>query len=1001
MKQRYNALDIKAAVVELRKQFTSCRVVNIYDCDHKTYLIKLNKPESKAVILIESGIRIHSTEFDLPKNVIPSGFSMKLRKHIRSRRLEKCEQVGADRIVDLQFGSNEAAYHLLIELYDRGNILLTDFEYTIISVLRPRTDENTDVKFTVKEKYPLHLARTEEKLTLERLDQIFSKTKPNDEVKKVLTANLTFGGALIEHCLSVGNFPDKAIIGKNFHVETDMARLFEALKEGDKIVAEINSGHLKGFIIQKKTKAPKLDTKNLMEILEEDVLIYEEFHPYLFNKFKSLPYIEFETFDKAVDEFYSKLETQKSEMKESAQNRDAVKKLDNVKKDHQQRIEKLKHSQTADEFKAQLIEYNLELVEHAIFLVNSAVANQLDWQEINEIIQDAREDGHTVALAIKELHLDINHVTLNLCNPDDEEDPEKLHTVKIDLGLNAYRNSRKFYEQKKTLFAKEKKTIDASDKALKSAEKRTLEILKQASKNQSITKSRKPYWFEKFFWFISSENYLVIGGHDQQQNEIIVKKHLRAGDLYVHADLNGASSVIIKNPTGKAVPPKTLNEAGSMAVCYSVAWEAKVLANAYWVHHDQVSKQAPSGEYIGTGSFMIRGKKNFLPQTALVFGLALMYKLDENSIARHEDDRKIKTLEEDELVSDKQTAEEAIEEEVPNSSNSSSESDKGELEDQPSNLSTVKEDEVKVEVIENEEKSIDNKAEFPDTAFQMKIVSDIKLEESEKKTESPHSESESESGSDGESAGGSKHIQGKTDNKATNVKAQNAPLKKGQKARLNKMKKKYKDQDEEDKELAMQLLGSKGNDQKKVKKSQVREEKKNQKKANQVAQQKKSKAVVSKADIYKKPIECTLPAVGEITAKVEGVKLELKRDEKEAEEENDGNEEFAEQQKEIDKALLNSLTGQPLDEDELLFAMTVCAPYSCITNYKHKVKLTPGTTKRGKAVKTAIEMFSRNPITSVKEKELIKTCLMKDQDGRNLPSKVKISAPNLNKLKKK
>ena len=35
--------------------------------------------------------------------------------------------------------------------------------------------------------------------------------------------------------------------------------------------------------------------------------------------------------------------------------------------------------------------------------------------------------------------------------------------------------------------------------------------------------------FEKFFWFISSENYLVIGGRDQQQNEIIVKKYLKAG----------------------------------------------------------------------------------------------------------------------------------------------------------------------------------------------------------------------------------------------------------------------------------------------------------------------------------------------------------------------------------------------------------------------------------------------------------------------------------------
>ena len=35
--------------------------------------------------------------------------------------------------------------------------------------------------------------------------------------------------------------------------------------------------------------------------------------------------------------------------------------------------------------------------------------------------------------------------------------------------------------------------------------------------------------FEKFFWFISSENYLVIGGRDQQQNELVVKRYLNEG----------------------------------------------------------------------------------------------------------------------------------------------------------------------------------------------------------------------------------------------------------------------------------------------------------------------------------------------------------------------------------------------------------------------------------------------------------------------------------------
>ena len=59
-------------------------------------------------------------------------------------------------------------------------------------------------------------------------------------------------------------------------------------------------------------------------------------------------------------------------------------------------------------------------------------------------------------------------------------------------------------------------------------------------------------------------------------------------DLYVHADLHGATSVIVKNPSGQPVPPKTLNEAGQFAVCYSAAWDSKVVTSAYWVESSQV-----------------------------------------------------------------------------------------------------------------------------------------------------------------------------------------------------------------------------------------------------------------------------------------------------------------------------------------------------------------------------------------------------------------------------
>ncbi len=38
---------------------------------------------------------------------------MKLRKHVRTRRLAKVDQIGTDRIVDLQFGENEFAVKIL------------------------------------------------------------------------------------------------------------------------------------------------------------------------------------------------------------------------------------------------------------------------------------------------------------------------------------------------------------------------------------------------------------------------------------------------------------------------------------------------------------------------------------------------------------------------------------------------------------------------------------------------------------------------------------------------------------------------------------------------------------------------------------------------------------------------------------------------------------------------------------------------------------------------
>jgi len=105
--------------------------------------------------------------------------------------------------------------------------------------------------------------------------------------------------------------------------------------------------------------------------------------------------------------------------------------------------------------------------------------------------------------------------------------------------------------------------------------------------------------------------------------------------------------MIVKNPQGGPVTPITLNEAATFAMCHSPAWDNKVLAQIYWVFADQVSKTPPTGMFIGTGSFIIRGKRNFLSPQRLELGFTCMFCLNEESLAGHLGERKAKISKEE------------------------------------------------------------------------------------------------------------------------------------------------------------------------------------------------------------------------------------------------------------------------------------------------------------------------------------------------------------------
>lgn len=139
---------------------------------------------------------------------------------------------------------------------------------------------------------------------------------------------------------------------------------------------------------------------------------------------------------------------------------------------------------------------------------------------------------------------------------------------------------------------------------------------------------RKHFWFEKApRWMVSSEGWVAIAGRDAKSNDAVVKRYLRERDLYLHADLQGAPSVVIKRPApGQGeIGEGTLREVAQWATSCSKAWRAGLAsADAFWVEGEQVSKAGASGEFVARGSWIIHGTKHFERDLPLELSLGVL-----------------------------------------------------------------------------------------------------------------------------------------------------------------------------------------------------------------------------------------------------------------------------------------------------------------------------------------------------------------------------------------
>ena len=873
-------------------------------------------------------------------------------------------------------------------------------------------------------------------------------------------------------------------------------------------------------------------TSNEFPVVSLDALIgrtdifYENFVPFHFAQYAGLRFIEFGDFDAAVDEYFSKVEGQKVEAQRMEQEDSFMKRLDKVREDNQKRVQTLVDAEERARKTAALIEQNAELVDAIVKTINGYLARQIDWTALAELVKQEKKKGDPLASIIHKLKLEQNAVVILLYTPDDkfdedydeeeeedkdvgvdsdasddeegEQKPQKPDArevkeatlVEIDLSLSAHKNSEKYFAVTKKATEKKQKTMDAANVAMKRAERKARSELKEVKLKASIQKIRSSYWFEKFNWFVTSDGFIVVAGRDMQQNELLYKRYLSKGDVYIHADIHGASTCIVKNPTGEPIPPRTLTEAGTLSVCYSSAWKNRILTSAWWVEENQVSKTAPTGEYLSTGSFMIRGKKNFLPPSSLIMGFGILFRLADESIAAHvkettdEDIRKEKERKHHErdvqsqlkhgeessssttstnnalnMIETQQTSSDAV---IGESTTAQEFTDLG-GDGEPNESGDDEDDEVASTAVEagsaieastrdpeseeaeeggeeedgddeeddDEDQKDDEHDSIAATTTDANITSptDSKFaldlaKESDTLDEDEAALLEAEdgvaasssSGNAGDSGASKKRMtkherlrqkkaeakgvdqveKGPKPGKKTAAQQQQQQQQQQQHGKKKKIPKKYRYQDEEERKAAMELLGSAGKP--KASPAPAKASSATSKGGNKG---KSSKPGVETPD-FKQKIEARQKAQAEKLAKdkeEEEIRLLMKEEKLEQLSETD----LAKLRETSAKGLgvnLSALTGRPRSTDVLLYAMAVCAPYDALSDFKYKVKITPGTFKKGKSANLAIHAFLHQSEATDREKELIRA-IPDTELAATMISNAKLQMPGLNAVSRK
>jgi predicted ribosome quality control (RQC) complex YloA/Tae2 family protein len=602
-KKEFTSFDASAVVHELKDAIVDSRVNNVYQLDAKTLLLKLHKTDKPPLRLVmEAGRRLHLTAYALEKPLVPPAFCMALRKHLRGAWLSGVEQYEFERIVIFYFKTKTGMLRLILELFGEGNIILTSEKGEILQALIFKRMRDRNILRNEVFQFPPSSGKNPFKVTKEELENAL-KELGDIEVVRAIARFLGVGGVYAEEILLRAN------VEKTKHCKVltnpEVDAIFDSLQS---LLSTLSSFKVEPRIVL-------AEDGSFLDVVPFRLKRYEAFKSQLYSGF-----------NEALDEFYVKVTAVEKAVASSGVDelQREAERLKRMIAEQEQALREAESKAERDKCIGDVFYAHSSELQALLDKFSAAKREGKDWNAIISEVLTAKRSGRTPEAFVESF--DARNLAVNVC----------MDNVRFSVNLRRtlFENAAEFYERGKK--ARQKSTgaltaLEESRRRLAEIEQniREAEALKRAKPIEAMKelvkrKVKSKEWYEKFRWFISSDGFLVVAGKDAVSNEVLVKKYAEPDDVVFHADVTGASFVVVKTE-GKEAGEQVLREAGEFAAAFSRAWrEGFGSAEVYWVKPEQLSKSGPSGEYVSHGAFAVSGKRNWMRSVPLRLAIGVV-----------------------------------------------------------------------------------------------------------------------------------------------------------------------------------------------------------------------------------------------------------------------------------------------------------------------------------------------------------------------------------------